>query len=151
MCQTQRLNPRVKGQDAFVAQLTHADGAVSSVDCSFFSHYAPDRFVQTLAVVEGDGGSVELLEDYRLRLHRDGRRIEIEAEPAVPLWGARPWHLVQESVLAFQAHAIEVLQGREAAQPSGADNLRTLALVLAAIRSSQTGSSVDMAGLEEPA
>lgn len=49
-CQTKRVNPRVVGQEAFLAALRHGSGAVSSVECSFFSHYAPDRFVQTLAV-----------------------------------------------------------------------------------------------------
>jgi D-apiose dehydrogenase len=141
-CQAQRLNPRVAGQDAFLATLRHASGAVSSVECSFFSHYAPDRFVQTLAVVEGPLGSIELLQDYRLRLHKDGRVTETDVEPAVPAWGERPWHLVQESVIAFQRHALAVMRGEEEAQPSGADNLRTLAVTLAAIRSAATGQTI---------
>jgi predicted dehydrogenase len=149
-CGTQRLNPKVRGQDAFLAQLHHAGGAMSSVECSFFSHYAPDRFVQTLAVAEGDGGSIELLEGYRLRLHRAGAVSEEETEPPVPAWGERPWNLVQDSVIAFQAHVLEVLAGRAAPQPSGADNLRTLALTRAAIRSSQAGGrQIEMAGFRD--
>jgi len=142
-CQTQRLNPRVAGQDAFLATLRHGSGAVTSVECSFFSHYTPDPFVQTLAVAEGPHGSIELLEGYRMRLHKDGRVFETDVEPAVPVWGEKPWHLVQESVVAFQSHAVEVMQGRAAGQPSGADNLRTLAVTLAAIRSAKTGEAVE--------
>ena len=141
-CQTQRLNPRVTGQDAFLATLRHRSGAVTSVECSFFSHYTPDNFVQTLAVVEGPLGSIELLEGYRMRLHNDGKVVEQNVEPAVPVWGERPWHLVQDSVVAFQRHAVEVMHGKVEGQPSGADNLHTLALTLAAIKSARSGKSV---------
>ncbi len=143
-CQTQRLNPRVAGQDAFLATLRHGSGAVTSVECSFFSHYAPDPFVQTLAVAEGPVGSVELLEGYRMRLHKDGRVEETDVEPGVPDWGGKPWHLVQESVVAFQRHAVEVMQGRAEGQPTGADNLRTLAVTLAAILSAKSGQAVEI-------
>lgn len=144
-CQTQRLNPEVRGQDAFLATLRHHSGAVSSVECSFYSHYAPDPFVQTLAVAEGPLGSIELLEGYRMRLHKDGQVTERDVEPEVPAWGEKPWHLVQDSVLAFQRHAVAVLQGKAEAQPSGADNLRTLAVTLAAIRSARTGEAIRVA------
>ncbi len=77
-----------------------------------------------------------------MRLHKDGRVVETDVEPAVPVWGEKPWHLVQESVVAFQRHAVEVMQGRAEGQPSGADNLRTLAVTLAAIRSAKTGEAV---------
>ena len=143
-CQTQRLNPRVQGQDAFLASLRHISGAVTSVECSFFSHYTPDPFVQTLAVAEGPLGSIELLEGYRMRLHKDGRVVETDVEPTVPSWGEKPWHLVQDSVLAFQRHAVAVMQGRAKPQPSGADNLRTLAVTLAAIRSAKSGEAIGM-------
>lgn len=149
-CLTQRLNPKVRGQDAFLAQLGHEGGAVSSVECSFFSHYAPDRFVQTLAVAEGDEGSIELLDGYRLRVHRAGKRIEEMVEPPVPAWGARPWNLVQESVIAFQSHVLDVLEGRASAQPSGEDNLKTLAITRAAIVSSRrAGGQVLMANFDD--
>jgi D-apiose dehydrogenase len=143
-CLSQRLNPRVRGQDAFVASLRHTSGAVSSVECSFFSHYTPDPFVQTLAVAEGSLGSIELLQGYRMRLHKDGTVTETDVEPPVPGWGEKPWHLVQDSVIAFQTHARDVMQGKTTPQPSGADNLRTLAVTLGAIRSAQTGQTVDL-------
>jgi predicted dehydrogenase len=141
-CETQRLNPRVKGQDAFQALLRHASGAVSSVECSFHTLLAPDPFPQTLGRIEGDRGTIELLPGHRLIAHGPGGTTETDAEPAVPAWGARPWHLVQDSVLAFQAHVLETLAGRAAPQPSGAHNLGTLAVTLAAIRSAQTGATV---------
>jgi predicted dehydrogenase len=144
-CRTQRRNPRVRGEDAFLASLRHASGAVTAVECSFFSTLAPEPFPQTLATVEGADGTLELAPGYRLRLHRDGRAEETAEEPPVPAWGARPWHVVQDSVAAFQRHVVDVLAGRAAPQPSGAHNLDTLALALAAYRSVGTGAAVDVA------
>lgn len=141
-CETQRLNPRVKGQDAFQAVLRHASGAVTSVECSFHSQLAPDPFPQTLGRIEGDAGTIELLPGHRLIAQGPKGATVTDAEPEVPVWGAKPWHLIQDSVLAFQAHVLEVIAGRATPQPSGAHNLGTLAVTLAAIRSAQTGASV---------
>jgi predicted dehydrogenase len=145
-CQTQRLNSAVSGQDAFTALLRHRSGAVSSVECSFHSTRVPDPFPQTLALMEGSEGTLELGPGYRLDLHRDGAVATTDVEPPVPSWGARPWHLIQDSVMAFQRHAAEVLAGRAAPQPSGAHNMETLAVTLAAIRSAATGQSVTLDG-----
>jgi predicted dehydrogenase len=144
-CHTQRRNPAVAGQDAFVALLRHGSGATSTVECSFLSHYAPDPFPQTLALVEGSAGTLELTAGYGLRLHRDGALRLSDTEPAVPVWGGKPWHLIQESVIALQAHAVEVMEGRATPQPSAAHNLATLAVTLAAIRAAETGQTVDLA------
>lgn len=141
-CETQRLNPRVKGQDAFQAVLRHASGAVTSVECSFHTHLSPDPFPQTLGRVEGGAGTIELLADHRVRQHGPDGTADTDAEPAVPAWGAKPWHLVQDSVIAFQAHVLDTLAGRAEPQPSGADNLGTLAVTLAAIAAANTGTTV---------
>lgn len=143
-CEAQRRNPRVTGEDAFTALLRHGSGAVSSVECSFHSVLEPDPFPQTLALLEGDAGTLELLEGYRLRLHSGTGVRESDTEPDCPDWGARPWHLIQDSVAAFQAHAVAVLEGRAEAAPSGAHNLETLRLTLAAIASAQSGKTVDL-------
>jgi predicted dehydrogenase len=144
-CRTQSLKPGLAGEDAFLATLGLETGAVASVECSFFSKIAPDPFPQTLLWIEGTEGVVEVTGDYRLRLHRDGRVEEEDVEPPVPAWGARPWHAVQDSVAAFERHVVEVLRGRAEPQPSGAHNLATLAMALAAYRSAETGRTIDLA------
>ena len=141
-CETQRLNPRVKGQDAFQALLRHASGAVSSVECSFYSHLSPDPFPQTLGRVEGETGTIELLENHLLRQHGPGGSIDVDAEPPVPAWGGKPWHLVQDSVIAFQSHVLDALAGGAEPQPSGAHNLGTLAVTMAAIEAARRGTTL---------
>lgn len=143
-CRTQSLKPGIAGEDAFIATLRHDAGPVTSVECSFFSKIAPDPFPETLVWLEGDAGTLELAQGYRLRVHRDGEVREESVEPAVPAWGAKPWHAVQDSVASFERHVVDVLAGRAEPQPSGAHNLETLAMALASYRSAETGETVDL-------
>ena len=143
-CMTQRLNPIVRGEDAFTALLRHRSGAVTSVECSFYSRTEPDPFPETFVRVEGPEGTIELTHGGRLRIHRAGTVREIDGDPPVPAWGARPWHLVQDSVAAFEAHVVDVLRGAAEPQPSGRHNLDTLAMTLAAYRSAARDEIVDL-------
>lgn len=131
-CQTQSLNPAVRGEDAFTSLLRHTGGAVSVVDASYWAWHTPDLFPQPLATIEGDAGTLELGEGYQLRLHTPGALETVSVEAEVPPWGEKPWHVVQDSVARFESHVLDVLDGTAAPQPSGADNLKTLALALEA-------------------
>ena len=144
-CLTQRLNPRVSGEDAFTALLGHTSGGVTSVEASFYARTTPDPFPETFARIEGPDGTLELDLGFRIRAHtRTGVR-EIDADPPVPAWGERPWHVIQDSVAAFETHVAQVLAGRAEPQPSGRHNLGTLAVTLACIRSAHRRETVDLA------
>lgn len=141
-CESSRLNPDVRGEDTFLATLRHQGGAASVIDCSFFSHAEVDLFPQTLAIIQGTKGLLELGPDYRLRCQAGDTSAEDSVEPEVPAWGRKPLHSVQDSVINFQRHVVEVLEGRAEPRPSGAHNRDTLALALAAYESAAAGKSV---------
>jgi len=143
-CRTQRLNPMVKGEDAFTALVGHDNGATSVVDCSFFSKLTPHRFPQTTAWIEGDRGTIDLDEDFRMTVHGPDGRQSFDVEPRVPSWGGKPWHIIQDSVIAFCTHAVAILDGEARPQPSGADNLRTLTMSLAAYEAAATDRVIDL-------
>ena len=92
-CMTQRLNPTVSGEDAFTALLRHKSGGVSSVECCFFSKIAPDPFPETFAWIEEPEGTIEVTYGCRASVQRDGAVREIDGDPPVPSWGAKPWHM----------------------------------------------------------
>ncbi|HRY25033.1 MAG: Gfo/Idh/MocA family oxidoreductase [Geminicoccaceae bacterium] len=138
-CRTQRVNPAVAGEDCVTILLDHAGGAVSLVDFSFFTKLEPDPFPQTLVRIEGTKGTVELLAGYHLRVSGPGWSREEDVEPAVPAFGAKPWHNIQESVVNIQRHWIECLQNDREPATSGADNLKTIDLVFRAYESAATG------------
>lgn len=143
-CRAQRLNPIVRGEDAFTAMVGHENGATSVVDCSFFSRLTPHRFPQTTALIEGDRGTIDLGEDFQMIVHGPHGRESFNLEPEVPRWGEKPWHIIQDSVIAFCGHAMDVLEGSAQPQPSGADNIRTLAMAMVAYEAAELNTVVDL-------
>lgn len=125
--------------------LGHADGATSVVDCSYATRLASEPFPQTLVEIDGETGTLRLRLDYRLEINGpDGFAVE-DVAPALLPWAQRPWHNIQESVQAIQAHWVACLRDGSEPQTSGADNLRTLALVEAAYASAASGTVIDLA------
>ncbi len=123
---TNRVDPRVKGEDVATMLLGHAGGATSIVE------------------VEGAHGSVRLGQHYRLVVTDRGGVEERDVSPALLPWAERPWHGVQESVLAIQRDWVGCLRAGRTPATHGRDNLRTLALVEAAYESAATGTTIRM-------
>lgn len=141
-CTTARANPRVTGEDVATMLLEHESGTTSIVDCSFYSHLAPNPFPQTLVEIDGTAGSIRLEQDYRMAVVAGGtphvRNVDVVPRP----WMQRPWHVVQDSVRNIQAHWIECLARKLEPATSGADNLKTLALCMAAYEAADTGWTI---------
>ena len=57
-------------------------------------------------------------------------------------WTSEPWHVAQESVRNTQRHWVDCLRRGVEPETSGADNLKTYALVMAAYRSAAEGNAV---------
>lgn len=148
-CDTQKLNPIVRGEDAFTSLFKHEGGATTICDCSFYSQIDPQPFPQTIVWIEGDKGTLALDAGYKLTLHQAGRHETESVEPEVPPWGEKPWHGVQDSVIGLQNHAVAVMTGNAQPQPSGADNLKTLTLALAAYESAETENTIHIAQWKE--
>jgi D-apiose dehydrogenase len=134
-CQTQQIRPGLAGEDMATMLLRHRSGATSIVDCSYSSKLDPDPFPQTFVELEGPRGSIHLLPGLRMRVTSDGRTTESDVATPLLSWTSQPWHTAQESVLNTQRHWVECLREGRAPEISGADNLRTYALVVAAYRS----------------
>ncbi|HMR29426.1 MAG TPA: Gfo/Idh/MocA family oxidoreductase [Geminicoccaceae bacterium] len=141
-CETQSLKPGIAGEDMATVMLRHTSGTVSVVDCTYEAKRDPDPFPETLLEIEGRRGSLVLGPGLRLEITSD--RVTTTRDLSTPLlgWTSHPWHVAQESVLNTQRHWVECLrQGREPAT-SGADNLKTYALVMAAYEAARTHGSV---------
>jgi predicted dehydrogenase len=140
---TQRINPRIRGEDTATMLLSHESDVISVVDCSFWSKRDTEAFPQTLIEVDGSAGSLRLEIDYRLTVTGpDGTEIR-DVSPPLLSWAERPWHNVQESVLLIQRHWVDCLANGKTPSTSGRDNLGTYALVEGAYRSAATGQPVD--------
>ncbi|PTX56526.1 putative dehydrogenase [Litoreibacter ponti] len=148
-CSTQSLNPAVRGEDAFTALMKMETGATCICDCSFYSKFSPEPFPNTAAVIEGSEGTLHLDRYNQLTVHSTSGAVTRNADAEVPDWGAKPWHCVQDSVMNFQRHAIDVMNGRAEPHPSGEDNLKTMTLALAAYDAAEQAKTVDIASCVE--
>jgi D-apiose dehydrogenase len=139
---TMRVNPAIAGEDVATILMDHDNGATSIVDCSYATKLSKEPFPETLIELDGTEGTIRLRQGYRLEVNsRDGHRIE-NVSPPLLSWASRPWHNIQESVLAIQRHWIACLNSGTEPVTSGADNLKTLALVEAAYQSAASGEPV---------
>ena len=144
-CQTQSVRPGLRGEDMATVLLRHANGATSVVDCSYASKLWPDPFPQTLVTVEGTLGSLALQQDFKLSVLSDCRERTEDVSTPLLAWTAQPWHVAQESVLNAQRHWIDCLRRGVEPDVSGADNLKTYALVEAAYESAICKAAVEPA------
>jgi predicted dehydrogenase len=141
---TRRINQSIKGEDVATILLDHGSGATSIVDVSYASKLSTEPFPETLIELDGTEGSIRLTQGYRLEVNgRNGTQVS-DVSPRMLSWASRPWHNIQESVFAIQQHWADCLSVGGETSTSGADNLKTFALVEAAYESAASGQAVDI-------
>ncbi len=144
---TKRVNPRIKGEDVATILLDHESGVTSIVDVSYATKLSKEPFPETLIELDGTEGSIRLTQGYQLEITNAHGTRSSDVSPKLLPWASRPWHNIQESVYAIQQHWIDQLkQGREHST-SGADNLKTFALVEAAYDSAAKREPVDIGAM----
>ena len=135
----QKRNPKLRGEDTATMLLRHASGAVSLVECTYASRRLPDAFPATVLEIEGTKGAISLSADLQIHLSSEGKLTSQDGDAPVLPWASRPWHFVQESVLATCEHILQRFRAGQPADVSGADNFRTYALCEAAYTAAASG------------
>lgn len=144
---TKRVNIHIQGEDVATILLDHESGATSIVDVSYATRLPTDPFPETLIELDATEGSLRLSQGYRLQINGPLGCEVLDVSPKLLSWASRPWHNIQESVLAIQQHWTDHLLGGTEPSTSGADNLKTFALVEAAYQSAQSGQTIDIGTL----
>ncbi|WP_064708409.1 Gfo/Idh/MocA family protein [Rhizobium bangladeshense] len=141
---TERVNPGIKGEDVATVLLDHENGATSVVDVSYATKLSKEPFPETLIELDGAEGTIRLSQGYRLEITNGRGTTTMDVSPRLLPWASRPWHNIQESVGAIQQHWVDQLKRGEEHSTSGADNLKTFALVEAAYDSAAQRKTVDV-------
>ena len=141
----QRRNPSVAGEDTATMLLKHKSGAVSTVECTYESRRLPDVFPETLMEIEGPKGAIILKPGSVLEVTVNGKTTTHDVDAPVLRWAERPWHIIQESVLATCDHILEAMRAGRPADTSAMDNVKTFSLVEAAYESASSGRAVHFA------
>lgn len=144
---TKRVNPKIKGEDVATILLDHENGATSIVDVSYATKLAVEPFPETMIELDGAEGTIRLSQGYGLEVTNAKGTTVSDVSPKLLAWASRPWHNIQESVFAIQQHWTERLASGGETSTSGADNLKTFALVEAAYDSAKSGQPVDIGAM----
>ncbi|MBC6716355.1 Gfo/Idh/MocA family oxidoreductase [Aurantimonas sp. DM33-3] len=144
---TKRVNPKIRGEDVATMLLAYEGGVTSVVDCSYATRRTPETFPQSLLEIDGTEGTLRLDAGYSLVVQTGGNETVTDVSPPVLPWAERPWHNIQESVRIIQQHFVACIDAGTQPETSGADNLKTLALVQAAYRSAETGETVRLSDI----
>ncbi|MDB6030022.1 MAG: oxidoreductase domain protein [Verrucomicrobiales bacterium] len=146
-CQTQRVHPGIKGEDAASVMLRMDSGTTVTCNLSYASRLEHDRFPETFLLVEGQLGSVQLAPDYWLRVTTsEGTRSRRCPPPFYP-WADPRYALVHSSIVACHANLLGALQIGTQPETSGDDNFKTLQLVHASYESARHDSVVQINSL----
>ena len=139
-CQLQRtLAPAVKGDNVATLLLSMGEARTSVVVEIAYAKTPLERecFPQTLAFVEGPLGSIEVTDDYWLRLTtKKGTHSRRHAPPRYS-WADPSYDLAQSSMVPCHRDLLAALRGEHPAGTTGADNLKTMELVFAAYDSAR--------------
>jgi predicted dehydrogenase len=132
----------VRAEDTATMMPRHTSGAVSVVECTYEARKLPDPFPETLLEIEGPDGTIVVKPGLVMEVTRDGDLTSGHLGTPLLSWSEEQWHVAQESVLTTNRHMLKRFQAGEDADTSGADNLKTYALVEAAYESVATGRAV---------
>jgi predicted dehydrogenase len=130
-CQTHRVHANIKGEDvATVVLLSRGGETTVSCEMGYAENYLEHEcFPQTLVMVEGAAGSLEITEDYWVRVTtKSGTRAD-RFPPAHYSWSDKQHEVVEASIVECNRHLLAALRGEVKAETTGEDNLRTLTLV----------------------
>ena len=119
--------------------LRHVSGAVSLVECTYEARTLPDHFPETVLTIEGPRGAVVVPPGLVMHVTSDGATTSHDIGAPLLAWTSKPWHVAQESVVKTCAHLLACVREGRQADVSGADNLKTFALVEAAYVAAASG------------
>ena len=130
-----RLNPDIAGDDSATVMFEFDSGATGVWDANRFNEpTSPDaRFTFGEALVEGNGGTIRLYGTGQLTLQRLG---ESEQDLEYPF---ERKGFAGDCVLATQQHFVDGLRTSQPFETSGAEYLKSLAVVEAIYQSSEAG------------
>jgi D-apiose dehydrogenase len=143
-CKTQRINPRINGEDVATVLLKMVSGATCVVEVSYASKLEQELFPQTLVHLEGTEGSATLGPGYDLTVVQGSRIDHRVVAPKTFTWSSSPIEVIQDSVVAIQQHWVECLREGREPETSGPDNVNTLELVFGSYASAETGTPYEV-------
>ena len=141
-CQTQTVNPRIKGEDVANVFLKMKAGLHCFIEMSYASILERESFPETLLLIEGETGSIELSHKYVLKITNRNGTVARVVERMHYEWADQDYAVVHSSIVDCNRNILQDLQGKKVAETTGADNFETVKLVWAAYSSASTNKVI---------
>ena len=142
-CETQTINPRIKGEDVANVFMTMQSGAHCYVEMSYASILQKEVFPQTLVLIEGSKGSVRLDPDFQIVTTSKEGSIHETVSPTMYDWVDPEYAVVHSSIVDAQRDILVGLKGGKG-ETTGADNFETVKLVWASYASANSGKIIQL-------
>jgi predicted dehydrogenase len=137
-CQTRRVHPTIKGEDVATIMLKMGQEVTVLVQMAYAENFLErEVFPETLIMVEGSRGSLELGPDFWIRETTEAGTLAKRYPPPRYEWANPAYDVVHSSIVPCQANFVAALQGTTAGETTGEDNLRTVRLVFGAYDSAR--------------
>ena len=143
-CVTQTVNQKIKGEDVANVLMKMQNGLHCYAEMSYASLLEKESFPQTLVVVEGSEGSVQLLHNGVLKITTKKGTETMVATPVMYDWIDPAYSVVHSSIVDCNRNILQALQNKGAAETTGADNFETVKLVWAAYESAKENKVIQM-------
>jgi predicted dehydrogenase len=142
-CLTHRANPSIKGEDVANVLMRMRNGIHCFAEMSYASIRERESFPQTLALIEGDKGSIQLTHDFVITITTKNGTTSKTAEPLFYEWLDPAYSVVHSSIVDCNRNILSGLTGGKS-ETTGADNLQTIRLVWAAYESAASKKSIHL-------
>jgi predicted dehydrogenase len=141
--QSYRTRPDIKGEDVASAMLRIGD-LICTCDISYSSNVERQCFPETLILIEGTEGTIELTPDLWVHVtSAAGTTVQRHAPPAYA-WADPDYAVVHASIVPCNADLLQAIQSGTPAETSGEDNLKTMRLVYGAYESVECNQVVSL-------
>lgn len=128
-CLTQRVNQAIKGEDVANVLMEMNNGIHCYAEMSYASILEKEAFPQTLVLIEGEKGSLNLTNDFELKvITHDGVIVKEIIKPRMYNWVDPAYAVVHSSIVDCNADILNGLNGGFC-ETTGVDNLKTVDLV----------------------
>ncbi|NND05847.1 MAG: Gfo/Idh/MocA family oxidoreductase [Saprospiraceae bacterium] len=137
-CQTQRINPKIKGEDVANVFMVMGQGLHCYAEMSYASLWEHESFPETYILVEGEHGSVYLGPHAEISVTTQDGTDRESVKVKWFSWADPEYSWIHSSVYSCNKNILAGLLKNGQVETTGDDNLRTLQLVFDAYESART-------------
>jgi D-apiose dehydrogenase len=142
-CRTRKVHADIQGEDVATIVLEMGGQTVVTINMAYAENFLErEAFPQTFIFIEGEHGSLELAENYWLKLTTKAGTLARRVPPPRYAWADPAYDVVHASIVPCNADILRALQGQGSAETTGEDNLKTVRLVFAAYDSAANAEAL---------